>query len=94
MPARDASEPPAKPAPPPAADLSNATYWQVTATASRNSADAMYQSLKGHGFPALTRPGPNNWTVVWVGPYFDKESLARAKKQLEDAGFNQIIKKP
>jgi cell division septation protein DedD len=66
----------------------------VTATASKHSADAMYQSLKGHGFPASTRPGPNNLTVVWVGPYTDKESLARAKKQLEDAGFPNIIKKP
>jgi cell division septation protein DedD len=78
----------------PVPDPPAGTYWQVTATTSRNSADAMYQSLKGHGFPALTRPGPNNLTVVWVGPYTDREALARAKKQLEDAGFNKIIKRP
>jgi cell division protein FtsN len=94
VPARDASRP--APPPPPAAtavvDPANATYWQVTA-ASHNSAEAVFQTLKSQGFSVLTRPGPNNLTVVWVGPYGDKESLAHAKKQLEDAGFNPI-KKP
>lgn len=89
-PAQVAAPPAAKPAPNPA----NATYWQVTATASRNSADAMFQTLKGQGFPVTTRPGPNNLTLIWVGPYFDKESMAKAKKQLEDAGLNNFIKKP
>jgi len=101
VPARDSSPPaPATPpaaAPPtakPAPNPANATYWQVTATASRNSADAMFQTLKGQGFPVTTRPGPNNLTLIWVGPYFDKESMAKAKKQLEDAGLNNFIKKP
>jgi cell division septation protein DedD len=99
MPARDSGAPArtaaaAPPAVKAAPDPANATYWQILATASRNSADAMFQTLKGQGFPATTRMGPNNLTVVWVGPYSDKESLARAKKQLEDAGFNNIIRKP
>lgn len=82
------------PAPPPAAASSepgNASYWQVTA-ASKNSADAVSQTLLSKGFPASTRPGPNNLTVVWVGPYTDKASLQKAKKLLEDAGFNPIKK--
>jgi cell division septation protein DedD len=66
----------------------------VTASASKSSAEAVYQTLKDKGFPALTRQGPNNLTVVWVGPYFDRETLTKAKKQLEDAGFNPPIKKP
>ena len=88
VPARDASAPA-----PPASDPVNSTYWQVTAAANKNSAENVRETLKGKGFPAATRPGPNNLTVVWVGPYTDKESLTRAKKQLEDAGFNPI-KKP
>ena len=91
VPARDTAAPAPRPAPP--ADSANASYWQVTAAASRNSADAVSQTLQSKGFPATSRPGPNNLTVVWVGPYTDKESLTHAKKQLEDAGFNPI-KKP
>ncbi|HUI53705.1 MAG TPA: SPOR domain-containing protein [Bryobacteraceae bacterium] len=82
------------PAPQAAAEPANGTYWQVTARATRASAQAVYQTLKDQGFPAEVRPGPNNLTVVWVGPYTDKDSLARAKKQLEDAGFSQLIRKP
>ena len=98
VPAREATAPAAAaPAPPaaakPAPDPANAVYWQVTAASSRNSADAMLQSLKGRGFPVSSRSGPKNLTLVWVGPYYDKESLARAKKQLEDAGIKPI-KKP
>ena len=63
------------------------------AAASKNSAEAFFQTLKDKGFPAITRPGPNNLTVVWVGPYFDKESFTKAKKALEDAGFN-TLKRP
>jgi len=95
VPARDASAPPPKapkPAEPPVADPGNASYWQVTA-ASKNSAEAVSQTLKDKGFPVTTRPGPNNLTLVWVGPYFDKDTLTKAKKLLEDAGFNPF-KKP
>jgi hypothetical protein len=90
-PAAAASAPP--PAAKPAPDPANAMYWQVTAASSPNSADAMLQSLKGRGFPVSARPGPKNLTLVWVGPYYDKESLARARKQLQDAGIKPI-KKP
>jgi cell division septation protein DedD len=80
------------PPPPPAPDAANAQYWQVAA-ASKNSAEAFFQTLKDKGFPAITKPGPKDLTVVWVGPYFDKESFTRAKKALEDAGFN-TLKRP
>jgi cell division protein FtsN len=42
----------------------------------------------------VTRPGHDNLTLVWVGPYSDKASFTKAKKQLEDAGFANIFKKP
>jgi len=90
-PARDATAP-AAPAPAPASaatpppDPSKASYWQVSA-GSKSSADAFLQTLKDKGFPVIIHPGPNNLTAVWVGPYYDKESLAKAKKQLEEAGF-------
>jgi cell division septation protein DedD len=82
-----------KPTPPGAEPPANGTYWQVLA-GSHNSAEALTQTLKGQGFPAITRPGHDNLTLVWVGPYTDKASLTKAKKQLEDAGFANIFKKP
>jgi cell division septation protein DedD len=97
VPAKDASAPAppppaAQPAPPPA-EPANATYWQVLA-GSQTSANAMSQTLKGQGFPVTVRTGRDNFTHVWVGPYPDKQSLSRAKKQLEDAGFTNLVKKP
>jgi cell division septation protein DedD len=95
VPAKDDSQPAptgqAQPAP--AAEPANASYWQVLA-GSQTSASALSQTLKGQGFPVTTRPGPNNYTLVWVGPYTDKESLGRAKKKLEDAGITNLYKKP
>ena len=79
----------AKAAPEPA----NASYWQVLAGSSGGAA-SMLQTLKSQGFPVSTRPGPNNLTLVWVGPYTDKESLSGAKKKLEEAGLTNIFKKP
>jgi len=87
-----APAPTEQPAPPPAA-TANSSYWQVLA-GSQGSAEAMAQTLKHQGFPAVTRPGRDNLTVVWVGPYSDKESLSKAKKQLQDAGFTNLFKKP
>jgi cell division protein FtsN len=92
VPARDTSEPVAPRKAQPVADLGNPNYWQVLA-GSRTSADALSQTLKGQGFPVSMRPGPNNLTLVWVGPYTDKNSLTRAKKQLEDAGITNLIRK-
>ena len=93
-----APEPPAPkaepaPAPPAAAEPSAGTYWQVLA-GSRSSATAVSQTLKSQGFPVITRPGRDNLTLVWVGPYSDKASLSKAKKQLEDAGMTNLFKKP
>jgi cell division septation protein DedD len=93
VPARDTSAPVAPPKAQPVPDPGNANYWQVHA-GSPTSADALLQTLKGRGFPVSTRPGPNNLTLVWVGPYTDKETLTRAKKLLEDAGFNKLYRKP
>lgn len=92
VPARDTAATP-KPTPAAPAEPANASYWQVTAS-SRNSADAVLQTLKDKGFPASIRPGPNNLMLVWVGPYTDKDSLTKAKKALEDAGFPTMIKHP
>ena len=96
VPAKDDSQPapsPAQAQPAPAAEPANASYWQVLA-GSPTSAAALSQTLKVQGFPVTTRPGPNNYTLVWVGPYTDKESLGRAKKKLEDAGITTLYKKP
>jgi cell division protein FtsN len=91
-----AAAPPPTPAPQtvPAEPPPAGSYWQVTARATRSSAEAVNQTLKDQGFSSLIRPGPNNLTVVWVGPYPDKDSLAKAKKRLEDAGFSNLLKRP
>ena len=100
VPAKEAGESPAPapktaaPAPAPAqTEEPGGQYWQVLA-GSQASADAMSQSLKGQGFPVITRPGTRNLTLVWVGPYSSKEALGKAKKQLEDAGITNLYKKP
>lgn len=97
VPARDTTPPAPAPAPTrtvaPPVDPANGTYWQVLA-GSQSSADALSQTLKGQGFPVITRPGPKELTLVWVGPYPDRESLGKARKQLEDAGITNLIKKP
>ncbi|MGA2195666.1 MAG: SPOR domain-containing protein [Bryobacteraceae bacterium] len=104
QPARDPSAPAAsQPAtvPPVSAPVSeaesdppNASYLQVTAQASRSSAEAVMKTLRESGFPAVLRAGPNNLTAVWVGPFTDRKPLAEAKGKLEKAGFNPIVKKP
>jgi cell division septation protein DedD len=76
-----------------AAEPPAGSYWQVHA-GSQSSADAMAQTLKNQGFPVITRPGRDNLTLVWVGPYSDKSSLTKAKKKLEDAGMTNLFKKP
>jgi cell division septation protein DedD len=97
VPAKDVSAPeppPAKAQPEaPPADPEKGTFWQVHA-GSQSSADAMAQTLKSQGFPVVTRPGRDNLTLVWVGPYTDKQSLSKAKKKLEDVGMTNLFKKP
>jgi len=106
QPARDPSAPaPAPPAsataaPPVSApvsaaeDLANTSYLQVTASASRSSAEAVMKTLEEGGYPVILHNGPGTLTAVWVGPYTDRKPLAEAKSKLEKAGFNPIIRKP
>jgi cell division septation protein DedD len=94
--AAQAAPPPPKPASAPSAAPEappDASYWQVLA-GSQSSAAALSQTLKGQGFPVITRQGSNNYTLVWVGPYTDKAAFSKAKKQLEDAGITNLFKKP
>ena len=94
VPAKETSEPAPPPKAQPAPEQPPAgNYWQVLAGI-QTSADALSQTLKGQGFPVVTRPGNKNLTLVWVGPYTDKESLTRAKKKLEDAGMTNLFRKP
>ncbi|HYW44702.1 MAG TPA: SPOR domain-containing protein [Bryobacteraceae bacterium] len=99
QPAREATPPAAPPPSAPsvsasasdaAGDLAPGAYWQVIATANRDSAQAMVQTLRDKGFPATLSPGPNSLTRVLVGPYTDTASMGRAKSELESAGFNRL----
>jgi len=69
------------------------SYWQVLATASQTSAGAMRQTMKDKGFPASLQPGPNGLIRVLIGPYNDKQSLGRAKTDLENAGVHPVLMK-
>jgi cell division septation protein DedD len=93
-PAAAAAAPPPGPggaAPP--LDAVPGSYWQVLATASQTSADAMRQTMKDKGFPASLQPGPNNLIRVLIGPYNDKQALGRAKTELENAGVHPVLMK-
>jgi cell division septation protein DedD len=99
QPVREA-EPAAAPAPAPAPARQAApaaegpgpgSYWQVIATANRESAQTIVQSLRDKGFPASMSPGPANLTRVLVGPYADSAAMGRAKTELEGAGFNKLV---
>ncbi len=74
-----------------AGDPAPGAYWQVIATANRESAQMIVQSLKDKGFPAATSPGPNNLTRVLVGPYSDNTAMGHAKTELESSGFNRLV---
>jgi cell division septation protein DedD len=69
------------------------SYWQVSAVASQTSADAMRQTMKDKGFPASLQAGPNGLIRVLIGPYTDKQSLGRAKTELENAGVHPVLMK-
>ncbi len=51
-------------------------------------------SLKEKGLPIVLTPGPRNLTRVLVGPYPDKQSLGKAKTDLENAGFHPFLWRP
>ena len=53
----------------------------------------MAQSLQDKGLPAILGPGPNNLIRVLIGPYTDKQSLGRAKTELENAGVHPVLMK-
>lgn len=90
-PVRETKTAPAAAAPSaPPAEAPPGSYWQVLATANRDSAENMLQSLKDKGLPASLSPGPNNLTRVLVGPYRDTASLGRAKTELEAAGLHPV----
>jgi cell division septation protein DedD len=90
-----AANPPAPPPGPGGAPLeaTPGSYWQVLATASQASAGAMRQTMKDKGFPASLQPGPNGLIRVLIGPYTDKQSLGRAKTELENAGVHPVLMK-
>src|SRR5262249_15018378 len=67
-------------------------YWQVMAV-KQPEAEVVLKTLKDKGFPASLEPGPNNLTRVLVGPYTDRDSLGKAKADLENAGFHPMLKK-
>jgi len=75
----------------PAADLPPGSFWQLMAVR-QPEAEAMRQTLKDKGFPAMLSPGPNNLTRVLVGPFSDTQSFGRAKTDLENAGFQPPVR--
>jgi cell division septation protein DedD len=87
-----APPPPGPGGTPPPLEAAPGSYWQVLATASQTSADAMRQTMKDKGFPTSLQPGPNNLIRVLIGPYNDKQSLGRAKTELENAGVHPVLK--
>jgi cell division septation protein DedD len=80
---------------PPAAGVTEpepGTYWQVTAIA-QPQAEVFARVLRDKGFRVSLSPGTKNLTRVLVGPYPDRESLGRAKSDLEGSGFHPVILK-
>jgi len=75
----------------PSAELPPGSFWQLAAL-HQPEAEAMRQTLRDKGFPALLSPGPNNLTRVLVGPFGDTQSFGKAKTQLEDAGFQPPVR--
>jgi cell division septation protein DedD len=68
------------------------TYWQVTAIP-QPEAEIFAKVLRNKGFRVSLTQGTKNLTRVLVGPYPDRESLGRAKSDLEGSGFHPVILK-
>jgi len=68
------------------------SYWQVMAV-KQTEAEVVLRTLKEKGFPTTLSPGPNNLVRVLVGPYSTRETLGKAKAELENAGFHPYLKK-
>ena len=75
----------------PAAELPPGSFWQLMAVR-QPEAEAMRQTLRDKGFPAILSPGPNNLTRVLVGPFTDTQSYGKAKTDLENAGFQAPVR--
>ncbi len=88
---QEAEKKPAAPPPPPAPAAGPPSYWQVTATSNAAAAQDLVQALKEKGMPARTSPGRDNLIRVLVGPYTDKTSFAKAKLDIEGAGFGTPV---
>lgn len=73
--------------------LAAGSYWQAIAVPQAD-AEVIASSLKEKGLPIVLTPGTRNLTRVLVGPYPDKQSLGRAKTDLENAGFHPFLWKP
>jgi cell division septation protein DedD len=80
-----AAEQPAAPEPQP-----GESYLQVAAIA-RRDAEILVDTLRKKGFPTMLATGPNELFRVLVGPYKDRDSLGKAKTELEAAGFNNAF---
>jgi cell division protein FtsN len=88
VPEKAASEPP----PAVMSEPTAGTYWQVMAVR-QPEAEVVLRTLKDKGFPATLAPGPSGLVRVLVGPYNDRDSLGKAKADLENVGFHPILKK-
>ena len=84
-----AAETPAPAAAAPAAEAAPGTYWQVMAVPQAD-AEVVVRTLKDKGFPASLSQGPNNLMRVLVGPYNDRQSMGKAKTDLENLGLRPI----
>jgi cell division septation protein DedD len=82
-----AEPPPAQPVP---AEAVQGTYWQVSATGNQDAARALQETIKDMGLPVTLSQGPNKLTHVLVGPYSDKDTMAKVKMQLENAGLSPV----
>jgi SPOR domain len=76
-----------------ASALPAGSYWQAIAVPQAD-AEVIGSSLKEKGLPIVLTPGTRNLTRVLVGPYPDKQSLGKAKTDLENAGFHPFLWKP
>lgn len=76
--------------PPPAAPAGS--YWQVIAVA-QPDIDVFYKTLKDRGFPTWVEPASAKGLMrVLVGPYKDRESMGKAKDEIEKLGFKPVRK--
>jgi len=66
-------------------------YWQVTAPLAQPQAEVFAKVLRDKGFRVSLTSETEDLTRVLVGPYPDRESLSRAKADLEGFGFHPVI---